>query len=291
MANKKKNSVLPVAFIIAIIIIVIAIIVILAKGYRFTTYDDGSKFIGSVQNGQPMSGKIKFSNGMTALIDYTKKTIEYSNGDVYIGDINVIYREGEGVLTYGGTKDVYEGTFKNDKIDGKGKYTYSDGSVFEGSFSSGVKNGYGTFTSSFGEITKGTYVNDLLNGFGEYVSADGKYTYSGNFVNDVQNGKGKCTYSNGDTYEGDFVNNQRHGQGTYTWKNGAVYSGGYIKDLRDTRVLDKDGNFMLDDKGNYVHGDMATHTYESGKTYKGYFENGYIAVIDNKDTDDKEVSE
>ncbi len=290
MAKKKTKSILPVAFIIAMIIIAVAIIIILAKGYRFTTYDDGSRFIGSVQSGQPISGKIKYSNGMTALIDYANKRIEYSNGDIYVGDISIIYRSGRGTLTYGGTKDMYEGEFKNDKIDGAGKYTYSDGSVFEGLFSMGVKNGYGVFTSHSGEITKGNYVNDLLNGFGEYRSADGKYIYSGNFVNDVQNGYGRCTYANGDTYEGDFINNQRHGHGTYTWENGATYTGGYIKDLRDTRILDKDGNYTLDAEGNYVHGEMATHTYENGKIYTGYFENGYIAVIDKNPSPDNSNS-
>jgi hypothetical protein len=30
---------------------------------------------------------------------------------------------------------------------------------------------------------------------------------------------------------------------------------------------------------------MATHTYENGKIYTGYFENGYIAVIDKDTTD------
>ena len=94
MAKKKAKTIWLAAFIFALLIIITAIIVILAKGYRFTTYSDGSRFIGSVQSGQPISGKIKYSNGMTAIIDYSKRTIEYSNGDVYVGDINVIYRTG-----------------------------------------------------------------------------------------------------------------------------------------------------------------------------------------------------
>ena len=60
MAKKNNKSIWLVAPIIAIVFIIIAIVVILANGYRYTTYDDGSKFIGSVDNGQPISGKIKF---------------------------------------------------------------------------------------------------------------------------------------------------------------------------------------------------------------------------------------
>ncbi|MBO7254393.1 MAG: hypothetical protein J6V36_03720 [Clostridia bacterium] len=285
MAKKKNKSIWLVAPIIAIIFIIIAIVVILANGYRYTTYDDGSKFIGSVDNGQPISGKIKFSNGMTALIDYNNKKIEYSNGDVYIGDIKIIYRNGKGTLTFGGTKDIYEGEFKDNEISGLGKYTYSDGSVFEGSFLNGVKNGYGKFVSSSGETFSGTYSNDMRNGYGQYVSADESYKYSGNFVNNVQNGQGQCTYSNGDTYEGEFLNNERHGKGLYVWESGESYSGNFINGSRDTRVLDKNGDFALDQNGNYIHGEMATYTKKNGEIYTGYFENGYIKVIENESKD------
>ena len=280
MAKNKKKSVWLVAPIFAIIILAIAILVILAKGYRYTSYADGSKFIGSIDNGQPVSGKIKFSNGMTAIIDYENKKIEYSNGDVYVGDINIIYREGDGTLTFAGTKDVYQGGFQKNEIYGFGTYKYSDGSVFEGNFVNGQKNGYGKFTSSTGETFSGTYANDMRNGYGQYVSADGSYSYSGNFVDNVQNGQGTCTYANGDTYEGEFKNNERHGKGLYTWKNGESYSGNFINGSRDTRILDKDGNYTVDENGNYVHGEMATYTKVGGEIYTGYFENGYIKIID-----------
>ncbi len=285
MANKKTKSVALISLILAIVLILTAIIVILVKGYRFTTYDDGARFVGSVKSGQPYSGKVKYKNGMTALLDYSQSKIEYSNGDVYIGDINIIYRNGKGTLTYATTKDKYEGEFKDDIINGFGKYTYSDGSYFEGNFVNGVKQGYGKFVVvkdgvPTGEEFSGQYVNDMLNGQGEYVSADGSYSYVGNFVNDVQNGSGKCTYANGDTYIGNFLNNQRHGYGVYTWVNGESYAGNFINNVRDTRTLDKNGNYALDENGNYIHGEKATFKYKDGKTYVGYFEDGLIKVVE-----------
>ena len=38
----------------------------------------------------------------------------------------------------------------------------------------------------------------------------------GEISNSTLNGKGSCTYANGDRYEGNFVNGKREGTGTYT---------------------------------------------------------------------------
>jgi len=40
--------------------------------------------------------------------------------------------------------DVYEGEFKDDKVEGQGTYTYADGSVYEGAWLNDKKEGQGT---------------------------------------------------------------------------------------------------------------------------------------------------
>jgi len=39
---------------------------------------------------------------------------------------------------------VYEGLWKENMKEGKGKFTYADGKVYEGDFSNNKKNGRGT---------------------------------------------------------------------------------------------------------------------------------------------------
>lgn len=42
------------------------------------------------------------------------------------------------------TKEKYEGNFLNGEKDGKGKYTFQDGSIYEGNFKNDVPEGEGT---------------------------------------------------------------------------------------------------------------------------------------------------
>ena len=59
------------------------------------------------------------------------------------------------------------------------------------------------------------------------LTASGKvYTvYEGEWKNDVQDGKGKMKWAEGDYYEGEFKNNMVHGEGTMKYATGVVYSG------------------------------------------------------------------
>ena len=47
-----------------------------------------------------------------------------------------------GLASYGG--DLYEGTFKNGKMDGKGRYKFTNGNNYVGEFKDGLRNGEGT---------------------------------------------------------------------------------------------------------------------------------------------------
>lgn len=81
----------------------------------------------------------------------------------------------------------------------------------------------------------------------------GALVYKGTVVNHRMNGKGKLTYSNGDTYEGDFVNGTFGGQGTFTSKNGWSYTGDFKKGQPDGQ---------------------GTLNAKNGKVYKGTFKQG-----------------
>jgi hypothetical protein len=51
----------------------------------------------------------------------------YNNGNEYRGEFYMGVKEGIGRFFDNDDKSLYEGSFKNDKFNGQGKYTFSDG--------------------------------------------------------------------------------------------------------------------------------------------------------------------
>lgn len=175
------------------------------SGIRYITSntEDGLtiKYFGRVdKDGSLLTGKLYYSDGMTAEVDMQKNSIVYSNGDIYEGGISDLKKNGTGKIIYA-SGDVYEGEFVNDKLTGTGKYSFANGDVYEGTLVDGKKDGTGTYTW-----------------------VDGS-SYTGSYTNDMKNGEGKYTWANGEFYEGSFVDNKMSGKGKYTWPSGRVYEG------------------------------------------------------------------
>lgn len=139
----------------------------------------------------------KIIENETVEIPEIKNTIE-TNG-TYTGNRENGKKSGTGTFKWNdGT--VYEGEWKEDKINGKGKLTIPNKGTYEENFENGKKEGQGIYTFQNGDI------------------------YEGSFSKDKMSGQGKYTFSNGDTYYGEFLDNQFNGQGTYTI-NGKSYTG------------------------------------------------------------------
>ena len=58
---------------------------------------------------------------------------------------------------------------------------------------------------------------------GDVKTSDG--TYIGEIENELPNGQGTLTKSNGEKYEGEWKDGLMHGQGTYNWLYGKKYVG------------------------------------------------------------------
>ena len=81
-----------------------------------------------LQDGTVKKGRI-FSDTGSAEVVYNGDgtyTMTYSNGDLYVGELDGLQRQGQGKMTYK-TGDVYEGGFQNDKFHGEGTFTYAGG--------------------------------------------------------------------------------------------------------------------------------------------------------------------
>ena len=179
---------------------------------------------------------------------------EHNSGN-YTGYVNENGKpHGKGILTVWTSGNVYKGEFKNDKFDGKGKYTYKKGSFYQGKFKDDVKyfDGKGKLTYNNRDVYEGEFKNDKFDGKGKLTYKNGD-VYEGEFKDDDFNGKGKLTYKNGDVYEGEFKNGTFNGKGKLTYKNGDVYEGEF--------------------KDNKPHG-KGKLTYKNGNVYEGEYKNG-----------------
>ncbi|MED5385514.1 MAG: hypothetical protein VYA28_02685 [Pseudomonadota bacterium] len=66
------------------------------------------------------------------------ETINYANGDVYVGEV------------------------RNGELNGQGTYTNVDGDVYVGEFRNGQYNGQGTFTFVDGRVSRGIWHDNEL---------------------------------------------------------------------------------------------------------------------------------
>ena len=80
-------------------------------------------------------------------------------------------------------ESTYEGEYKNGIREGRGKFTYADGSVLEGNFVNGQLVGKGTGTVGNGDSYEGNFINYRRHGYGKYRMANGS-SFEGWFVID-----------------------------------------------------------------------------------------------------------
>ena len=166
----------------AVIAALLIFLVLYLCGLRYVKYNfaDGFSvtFVGVTDiNGYPKNGRLSYSgsddvDGLTATVNEKDGTIEYSNGDVYKGEMQDLVKHGQGKLTYE-NGDVYEGGFIADKPSGEGILTFSNGDKYVGGFKNGKRHGEGTYTYADGSTYEGSFEGGVKHGEGIYRSIDG----------------------------------------------------------------------------------------------------------------------
>ena len=115
----------------------------------------------------------KITENKTIEIPEIKNTIE-TNG-TYTGNRENGKKSGTGTFKWNdGT--VYEGEWKEDKINGKGKLTIPNKGTYEGDFENGEKEGQGKYTFSNGDTYYGEFLDNQFNGQGTYTINGKSYT-------------------------------------------------------------------------------------------------------------------
>ena len=95
------------------------------------------------------------------------------NGSYFKGQFLNGLRSGQGMWKRGtGSSDKYEGSYKCDKKDGYGIFTWSSGNVYKGNYEMDLRSGYGEMYWRDGSFYKGHWERGVQHGEGEvYVPA------------------------------------------------------------------------------------------------------------------------
>lgn len=112
--------------------------------------------------------------------------LTYPDGSVYIGEFKENMRNGKGKLISGANREIFDGVFKNDQIEGYGKFK-SASLEYEGEWKAG-----------------------LFSGFGRLVIPE-ENVYEGNFEFGKRKGNGKMVFQNGEMYQGQWEEDQPNG--------------------------------------------------------------------------------
>ncbi len=213
-------------------------------------------FVGTYENGAPVSG-IK----------------TFANGNKYEGDFSSDYN-----------------------FNGKGKFTFANGMYYEGDFVNGARHGDGKFSwSTDGNYEgnwryEGKFENDQPTVGTKYspTRESGVKEYTGKFLNlDAIDtsvaGSGYYVYPDGCTYRGGMISNDGladsvifHGNGTFTWTNGDTFVGTYDNGapVSGTKTFIDGNTYTGGFNGAYNFDGKGKFTFANGMYYEGDFVNG-----------------
>ena len=146
----------------------------------------------------------------------------------YTGEFVDGIRQGYGVMRFA-NYDIYDGDWKDGKMDGTGKYKFYDpqkdkySQVYEGQFRNGVRDGKGRMTFSNHDVYDGTWQNDHRTGIGICWFGNGS-VFQGIWKFD-QMIRGVYRKETGEIYDGEIKNNQFNGYGKLFWQDGRWFEG------------------------------------------------------------------
>ncbi len=275
MTEKKKLHPLAIIFIFALVLLTITFVVLYAfLGIRYINDKTHElKFVGRVENGIPVSGKLYYYNGRVATLDAETKTIEENGGDKYIGALSGYLPHGKGTLTKSdGT--IFEGDFYEGYCTGNATVTYVNGDVYIGEIDHEIRDGYGKYIKKDGTVYEGEFRNSDKNGFGITKFYDGS-VYIGEYIDSVKSGKGAYLFSDGDIYIGDFVSDKRTGKGIYIWSKSEEYSSEFETLFNVTLDDSFKSSFLA-----YFEGDFSRHFMDTTDLPAATTENEFFITFE-----------
>jgi hypothetical protein len=164
-------------------------------------------------------------NTKTAYVSLYDYNDNFYKGSMFLGKKN-----GTGEFHYKFEQMIYNGEYKNDLREGKGKLASLDGTyLYVGYWHENKMEGSGILNSSNIGRYEGEFHKDCFEGKGKLVDLE-KNIYEGMFHKGKKKGKGELKFSNGNIYIGDFKHNKFNGKGILQDSNGNILQEGDFKD-------------------------------------------------------------
>lgn len=124
---------------------------------------------------------------------------------------------------------VYIGGIHNRLKNGKGFYRESGGCTIDADWENGVTNGFVVVKAPNGvTIFEGTTISGKRHGHGKLRNLVQKYTYEGDFKDDMFNGEGTKVFENGRIYQGTFKNGLECGYGELQTTDGRIIKANFV---------------------------------------------------------------
>jgi hypothetical protein len=157
-----------------------------------------------------------------------------SDGSTHVGMFAHGVADGPGVFTDSPVTHKCEATWKEGKVQGRGKVTYHNhGPIFEGDLDeNGTPCGQVAVSWPNTGITYvGSWARDGANGQGTMTWGAGA-SYKGAWVKGKRHGEGIECFADGSSYQGSWDTNRRHGTGTFDSgiPGGVKYTGRWFWD-------------------------------------------------------------
>ena len=113
------------------------------------------------------------------------------------------------------TRTVYNGNWVDGKRDGRGTYWNGDDRhLYIGQWKDDKRHGRGSYFFNLAEWRENQYT--------EFWLSQNTENYTGDFVNDLYQGRGVYRWKDGSRFEGGFFANEKHGFGTYYYSTGTA---------------------------------------------------------------------
>lgn len=169
-------------------------------------------------------------------------TVKTADGTRWTGKLARGIRKGHGKIVYS-NGDVFQGTWKNDRIQGEGRLICKNALTYVGEWNNNEFHGVGKLTLPSGVTYEGNFVRGCKQGRGCFKYPDGT-TYVGDVEDGMvsqprvidshslqRHGKGKIIVSEDKWYEGDWELDFPDGTGRKVWDE-SLYEGNWHRGFR-----------------------------------------------------------
>ncbi|KAM4537906.1 alsin isoform 1-T1 [Fundulus diaphanus] len=201
--------------------------------------------------------------------------LKWPDGRIYTGSFKNGLEDGFGEFVGPnkalGKDDIYQGYWKEGKMNGLGTYRYASGEVYDGSFQDGMRQGHGMLRSgkhntSSPSVFIGQWLQDKKTGYGVFDDITKGEKYMGMWQDHQRQGMGVVVTQFGLYYEGAFKDNKMMGTGILLSEDDTTYEG----EFSDDWTLSGKGVLTMPN-GDYLEGSFSGEWGSGLKVTGSYF--------------------